>query len=288
MRFRHRIVMSPMCQYCAHEGFASDWHLVHLGSRAVGGAALVMVEASAVTRSGRITPGDLGIWSDEHVTPLARIAAFLRSQGAVASIQLAHAGRKGSCDVPWHGGARLKTPEEGGFPVVAPSAIPFVEDDPPPHALDVVEIDQVIDAFEAAARRALDAGFQVIEIHSAHGYLLHEFLSPLSNRRTDDYGGSLENRMRLLLRIASGLRALAPDELPLFVRISATDWAEGAGTSINPSCSRAASVSSASISSTSPPAVSSPGRGSPWPRTIRCPSPGRSAPRQASPRAPSA
>ena len=225
--FRNRVVMSPMCQYCAHEGLADDWHLVHLGSRAVGGVALVIVEATAVTRDGRISPGDLGIWDDRHVEPLARIARFVHGQGAVAGIQLAHAGRKASCDVPWNGGAPLTTPEAGGWPVVGPSAIPFDEGSPVPRALDVASIDAVVDAFEAAARRALTAGFRVIEIHSAHGYLLHSFLSPLSNHRTDEYGGPLENRMRLLLRVADRLRKLLPDEIPLFVRISATDWAEG-------------------------------------------------------------
>jgi 2,4-dienoyl-CoA reductase-like NADH-dependent reductase (Old Yellow Enzyme family) len=224
---RNRIVMSPMCQYSAEEGFANDWHLVHLGSRAVGGAALVVVEATAVTWDGRITPGDVGIWSDQHVEPLARIASFIHSQGAVAGIQLAHAGRKASCAVPWKGGGRLKTPEEGGWPVVAPSPIPFHDDDPPPIALDEKGIDGIVAAFEDGARRALKAGFKVLEIHAAHGYLLHEFLSPLSNQRDDQYGGSLENRMRLLLRVAERLRALTPGELPLFVRLSATDWAEG-------------------------------------------------------------
>ncbi|HEV8002680.1 MAG TPA: NADH:flavin oxidoreductase/NADH oxidase [Planctomycetaceae bacterium] len=225
--FRNRIVVSPMCQYCAKEGFANDWHLVHLGSRAAGGAALVMVEATAVTRDGRITPGDMGIWDDKHVELLARIATFVHSQGAIAGIQLAHAGRKASCDVPWKGGARLKTPEVGGWPVVAPSPVAFNEEDPLPHPLDSTGIDATVAAFEAAARRALAAGFKVIEIHSAHGYLLHEFLSPLSNRRQDEYGGSLENRMRLLLRVASSLRRLMPAELSLFVRVSATDWTDG-------------------------------------------------------------
>ncbi len=224
---RNRVVMSPMCQYSAHEGLANDWHLVHLGSRAVGGAALVMVEATAVTRDGRISPGDMGIWTDEHVEPLARIARFVASQGAIPAIQLAHAGRKASCDLPWKGGARLKTAEEGGWTVVAPSPIPFNDDDPVPVALDEAGIDGVVAAFETAARRALKAGFQVIEIHAAHGYLLHEFLSPLSNHRTDQYGGSLENRLRLLLRVAGQLREIVPQELPLFVRISATDWVEG-------------------------------------------------------------
>ncbi|MBV8315272.1 MAG: NADH:flavin oxidoreductase/NADH oxidase [Planctomycetaceae bacterium] len=225
--FRNRIVMSPMCQYCAAEGMADDWHLVHLGSRAVGGAALIFVEATAVTRDGRISPGDMGIWADRHVEPLARIARFVQARGAVPGIQLAHAGRKASCDVPWNGGARLRTPGQGGWTVVAPSPIPFNDDDPPPVPLDEAGIDGVVAAFEAAARRALAAGFRVLEIHAAHGYLLHEFLSPLSNHRTDQYGGSLENRMRFLLRVAESLRRLMPRELPLFVRISATDWVEG-------------------------------------------------------------
>ncbi len=222
---RHRIVMSPMCQYSAEEGMADDWHLVHLGSRAVGGAALVIVEATAVTRDGRISPCDVGIWSDEHVEPLARIARFVERQGAVAGIQLAHAGRKASCEPPWKGGAYIE-PSQGGWTVVGPSPIPFKEDGPVPAPLDETGIDGIVDAFEAAARRALTAGFRVLEIHAAHGYLLHEFLSPLSNHREDHYGGSLENRMRLLLRVAERLRGLMPEELPLFVRISATDWSE--------------------------------------------------------------
>ena len=225
--FRNRIVMSPMCQYVAHEGLASDWHLVHLGSRASGGVGLVVVEATAVTRDGRITPGDMGIWSDEHTEPLARIARYVESQGAVAGIQLAHAGRKASCDLPWKGGAGLLTPEVGGWPVVGPSAIPFDEGNPVPKALDEAGIDGIVAAFEAATRRALAAGFRVIEIHAAHGYLLHEFLSPLSNQRSDAYGGSLENRMRLTLRVAETIRKLVPAELPVFVRISATDWVDG-------------------------------------------------------------
>src|ERR1700752_4880060 len=225
--FRNRIVMSPMCQYIAKDGFADDWHLVHLGSRAVGGVALVIVEATAVTAGGRITHGDLGIWSDEHVAPLARIARFVHSQGAVAGIQLAHAGRKASCDLPWKGGAGLKSPEAGGWPGVGPSAVPFDEGNPVPTALDEAGIDGVVAAFEAATERALAAGFRLIEIHAAHGYLLHEFLSPLSNRRTDSYGGSLEKRMRLTLRVAGAVRKHVPGEQPVFVRISATDWADG-------------------------------------------------------------
>jgi 2,4-dienoyl-CoA reductase-like NADH-dependent reductase (Old Yellow Enzyme family) len=224
---RNRIVVSPMCQYCAHEGLADDWHLVHLGSRAVGGAGLIFVEATAVTRDGRISPGDMGIWSDDHVEPLARVARFLECMGCVPGIQLAHAGRKASCDAPWNGGQSLKTSAEGGWPVVGPSALPFHEGDPVPTALDLAAIDSLVDSFAAAAQRALKAGFRVLEIHAAHGYLLHEFLSPLANQRTDDYGGSLENRMRLTLRVAEKLRALMPAELPLFTRISATDWVEG-------------------------------------------------------------
>jgi 2,4-dienoyl-CoA reductase-like NADH-dependent reductase (Old Yellow Enzyme family) len=223
---RSRIVMSPMCQYSSIDGLASDWHLVHLGSRAVGGVALVMVEATAVTAEGRISPADMGIWSDPHVEPLARIARFVRAQGAAAGIQLAHAGRKASCEPPWMGGARIP-PDSGGWPVVGPSPIPFNEGEPAPIALEEAGIDAVVDAFEAAARRALTAGFNVIEIHAAHGYLLHEFLSPLSNQRTDSYGGSLENRMRLTLRVAERVRRAMPDESPLFVRISATDWVDG-------------------------------------------------------------
>jgi 2,4-dienoyl-CoA reductase-like NADH-dependent reductase (Old Yellow Enzyme family) len=218
--------MSPMCQYSAREGMADDWHLVHLGSRAAGGVSLVMVEATAVTREGRISPGDLGIWSDAHAEPLARIARFVQTQGAVPGIQLAHAGRKASCDLPWNGGKPLDA-AQGGWQAIAPSAIPFHEDGARPLALDDSGINGIVMAFEAAARRALDAGFRVLEIHAAHGYLLHEFLSPLANHRADQYGGSLENRMRLLLRVARNLRGLMPEALPLFVRISATDWVDG-------------------------------------------------------------
>lgn len=224
--FRNRIGMSPMCQYVATEGMADDWHLVHLGSRAVGGAGLVMVEATAVTRDGRISPGDMGIWSDAHIEPLARIARFVRDQGAVAGIQIAHAGRKASCDTPINGGAQLST-ENGGWITQAPSPIPFLPDERPPRELDREGIELVLQAFEAAARRARVAGFQVLEIHAAHGYLLHEFLSPLSNRRTDEYGGSFENRIRLLLQVAERVREVWPADFPLFTRISATDWADG-------------------------------------------------------------
>lgn len=224
---RNRIAMAPMCQYSAEEGMANDWHLVHLGSRAVGGAGLVIVEATGVTWDGRITPGDLGIWSDAHIEPLARIARFVSSQGACPGIQLAHAGRKASTAAPWTGGATLTSAEEGGWPVVAPSPIPFHPHDPAPVALTEAGIDGIVDAFEAAARRALAAGFKVLEIHAAHGYLLHQFLSPHSNQRDDGYGGSLENRMRFVLRVTERLRATVPAELPLLVRISATDWAPG-------------------------------------------------------------
>jgi len=205
---------------------ANDWHLVHLGSRAAGGVALVIVEATAVTRDGRISPADLGIWADQHVEPLTRIVRFVESQGAIPGIQLAHAGRKGSSDVPWRGRKTLSA-EEGGWPVVAPSPIPFEDGDPVPLVLDQEGIDQVVSAFETAARRAITAGFKVIEIHAAHGYLLHEFLSPISNRRDDEYGGTFENRSRLVRTVAQRLRAIMPDELPLFVRISATDWVSG-------------------------------------------------------------
>jgi 2,4-dienoyl-CoA reductase-like NADH-dependent reductase (Old Yellow Enzyme family) len=224
---RNRIAMAPMCQYSAEEGMANDWHLVHLGSRAVGGAGLVIVEATGVTWDGRITPGDLGLWSDVHIEPLARIARFVASQGACAGIQLAHAGRKASTAAPWTGGATLRTREEGGWPVVAPSPIPFHPGDPAPVALDEAGIDAIVDTFDAAARRALAAGFKVLEIHAAHGYLLHQFLSPHSNQRDDGYGGSLENRMRFVLRVTERVRATVPAELPLFVRISATDWVAG-------------------------------------------------------------
>src|SRR5262245_375239 len=213
--FRNRIVMSPMCQYSADDGLANDWHLVHLGSRAAGGVGLVVVEATAVTPEGRITPKDMGIWGEQHVEPLARIARFVHSQGAVAGIQLAHAGRKASCEPPWLGGARLKTRGAGGWTVVGPSPIPFNEGDPPTVELDEAGISGVVSAFEKAAGRALAAGFKVIELHAAHGYLLHEFLSPLSNRRRDEYGGSLENRMRLTLRVSERIRALVPAELPV-------------------------------------------------------------------------
>jgi 2,4-dienoyl-CoA reductase-like NADH-dependent reductase (Old Yellow Enzyme family) len=227
--FRNRIAVSPMCQYSSEDGFATDWHLVHLGSRAVGGAGLVMVEASAVEARGRITPGDHGIWKDAHIEMLSRITAFIKTQGSVPAIQIAHAGRKASCRVPWEGG-NVILPGEGGWQCVAPSGIPFNEGNPAPAELSVAEIRELTQAFAAAARRALAAGFEVLEIHSAHGYLLHEFLSPLSNQRRDDYGGAFENRARFLLEVTDSVRAVWPERLPLWVRISATDWADGGWT----------------------------------------------------------
>jgi len=224
--FRNRIAVSPMCQYSSQDGFANDWHLVHLGSRAVGGAALVMTEAAAIEARGRISPQDLGIWKDEHVEFLARIAAFVRQQGAVPGIQLAHAGRKASTRRPWDG-VGVISETEGGWRAVAPSPVPFTPGDPPPAELSKAEIRGIVEAFAAAARRALRAGFQVAEIHAAHGYLVHQFLSPLSNQRTDEYGGAFENRIRLALEVAAAVRAVWPAGLPLFVRISATDWAPG-------------------------------------------------------------
>ena len=224
--FRNRIAVSPMCQYSSEDGFASDWHLVHLGSRAVGGAALVMMEATAVEARGRISPFDQGIWKDEHVDFLTRIAAFVRQFGAVAGIQLAHAGRKASTKRPWEGGAAIPI-NEGGWQTVAPSAVPFRASDTIPHELSKSEIRAITEAFVAGARRALRAGFQLVELHGAHGYLMHEFLSPLSNRRTDEYGGSLENRMRFALETVEAVRAAWPQELPLWLRISSTDWVDG-------------------------------------------------------------
>ena len=223
---RNRIVMSPMCQYVAKDGFADDWHLVHLGSRAAGGVALVVVEATAVTAAGRITPGDLGLYDDRHVAPLARIVDFVHRQGAAVGIQLAHAGRKASCDVPWRGGQPLGD-GAGGWSVVGPSPVPFQEGGPVPRPLDQAGLDGVVAAFAQAARRAVQAGFDLIEVHAAHGYLLHSFLSPLSNHREDEYGGPLENRCRLPVEVVRAVRREVPADMPLFVRISATDWAEG-------------------------------------------------------------
>jgi 2,4-dienoyl-CoA reductase-like NADH-dependent reductase (Old Yellow Enzyme family) len=225
IQLKNRIVVSPMCQYSSEDGFASDWHLVHLGSRAVGGAALVFTEATAVAPEGRISPGDLGIWKDEHIPELKRITAFIEQQGAVPGMQLAHAGRKASIEVSWKGGQAL-VPETGGWEIVAPSPLPFKEGDLVPLELTRDAISRLIDDFGKAAARALKAGFKVIELHAAHGYLIHEFLSPMSNHRTDEYGGSFHNRIRFLLEIIDRVREVWPETLPLFVRISATDWIE--------------------------------------------------------------
>ena len=222
----NRIIVSPMCQYSSTDGFATDWHLVHLGSRAVGGASLVFTEATAVLPEARISSQDLGIWKDEHIEMLARITRFIHSQGTVAGIQLAHAGRKGSTARPWEGGKEIPV-SRGGWTPVAPSDVRFADDYPNPIALDDRQIRVTVEAFAEAARRACDSGFDVIEIHSAHGYLLHEFLSPLSNFRFDSYGGSLENRTRIVREVVSAIRGVIPKGMPLFIRISATDWIEG-------------------------------------------------------------
>jgi 2,4-dienoyl-CoA reductase-like NADH-dependent reductase (Old Yellow Enzyme family) len=226
IEFRNRIWVSPMCQYSSEDGMPTDWHLVHLGTRATGGAGLVMMEATAVSPEGRISPEDAGIWSDAHAEAYARITKFIKSQGAVAGIQLAHAGRKASTAAPWNGGKKVDE-NEGGWQTIAPSAIAFDEDYPMPREMTKADIEKVKEDFVAAAKRSLDAGFEVIEIHAAHGYLLHEFLSPLSNERTDEYGGSFENRVRFPLEIAKAMRDAIPENLPVFVRISATDWTEG-------------------------------------------------------------
>jgi 2,4-dienoyl-CoA reductase-like NADH-dependent reductase (Old Yellow Enzyme family) len=218
-----------MCQYSSDDGFFTDWHLVHLGSRAAGGAGLVCTEATAVEPAGRISPYDAGLWKDDHIEFLARITRFLHSQSAAAGIQLAHAGRKASTRRPWEGGGPIRE-SEGGWQTVAPSAIPFRDTDPEPHELSIPEIKGLVAAFRIAAQRALKAGFDLIEIHGAHGYLIHEFCSPLSNQRTDEYGGSRENRMRFALEVAEAVRSVWPERLPLFYRISATDWMEGGWT----------------------------------------------------------
>ncbi|MBS1130733.1 MAG: NADH:flavin oxidoreductase/NADH oxidase [Proteobacteria bacterium] len=223
---KNRIGIPPMCQYSAQDGMAADWHFVHYGSRAVGGAGLMIVEATAVVPEGRISPGDLGLWKDEQIEPLAKIARFAREQGCVAAIQLAHAGRKASVGLGW-GEQRTLRADEGGWQSVAPSAISFGEGYAVPHELSVAGIAEVVAAFVAAARRAVVAGFQAIEIHAAHGYLMHQFLSPLSNQRTDAYGGSFENRTRLLREVVTAVRAVWPESLPLLIRLSATDWVEG-------------------------------------------------------------
>ncbi len=225
VEFRNRIWVSPMCQYSSVDGMPTDWHLVHLGSRAVGGAGLVIMEATAVSSEGRISPSDAGIWSDAHAEAYKGITKFIKENGAVAGIQLAHAGRKASTGEPWNGGVKVDE-SDGGWETVAPSAIAFSDDYPLPREMSKADIEKAVGDFVAAAQRSVEAGFEVIEIHAAHGYLFHEFLSPLSNKRSDEYGGSLENRMRFLLETARKVREAVPENLPVFVRISATDWME--------------------------------------------------------------
>ena len=226
IEFKNRVFVSPMCQYSSRDGLPTDWHQVHLGSRAVGGAALVMVEATAVSPEGRISPFDSGIWTDKHAQQFQQITQFMQSQNCAPAVQLAHAGRKASTDAPWRGGKPLGEDANGWQPI-APSPIAFDAGYPVPREMTPQDIQDVVDQFVSAARRSLTAGFQVVELHMAHGYLLHEFLSPLSNHRTDHYGGALENRVRLPLEVAEAVRSIWPQELPLFVRISCTDWADG-------------------------------------------------------------
>jgi 2,4-dienoyl-CoA reductase-like NADH-dependent reductase (Old Yellow Enzyme family) len=226
LEFRNRVFVSPMCQYSSPGGIPTDWHFVHLGCRAVGGAGLVMTEASAVCPEGRITPDDAGIWSDAHTAAWRRIAHFIRENGACPAMQLAHAGRKASTQAPWLGGGALQA-TAGGWQPTGPSPIPFDVKSVSPREMTAGDIDAVVAQFAEAAGRALEAGFEVVEIHAAHGYLLHEFLSPISNHRVDGYGGSLENRMRLTLRVARAVRKVMPEGLPLFARLSVTDWVDG-------------------------------------------------------------
>ncbi len=223
---RNRIGIPPMCQYSARDGMASDWHFVHYGSRAVGGAGLMILEATAVAAAGRISPGDLGLWDDRHIEPLARIARFAQEQGCVAAVQLAHAGRKASTALGWEA-QRSLSESEGGWPPMAPSAMPFGDGYAVPRELDASGIRQIVAQFKASAGRAHQAGFKAVEIHAAHGYLLHQFLSPLSNRRTDAYGGGFENRTRLVREVVAAVREAWPAQLPLQIRLSATDWMEG-------------------------------------------------------------
>lgn len=225
--FKNRVFVSPMDQYSGQDGVPNAWHFVHLGSRAVGGAGCVMQEATAVSPEGRISPGDLGLWNDTQCDAMRPITQFIKDNGAVPAIQIGHGGRKSCTAAPWLGGATVSEAEGGWRPILAPSPIPFSPVSPMPKEMSAQDIAKVVVDFRASARRAVEAGFQVIEIHAAHGYLLHEFLSPLSNQRTDDYGGSLENRMRLVLEIARAVRSEMPNNLPLFARLSATDWVEG-------------------------------------------------------------
>jgi 2,4-dienoyl-CoA reductase-like NADH-dependent reductase (Old Yellow Enzyme family) len=225
VEFKNRIVVSPMCEYSSEDGFANDWHLVHLGSRAIGGAGLIFTEAIAVSPEGRISPADLGIWKDDHIEFLSRIVAFIERHGSAAGTQLAHAGRKASVDSPWRGN-KVLSDEEGGWQTVAPSPLPFKEGDRQPHELTADEIKMVVSDFRDAAERALKCGFKVVEIHAAHGYLINEFFSPVSNLRTDEYGGSFENRIRIVLEIIEAVKTVWPKDYPLFVRISASEWSE--------------------------------------------------------------
>ncbi len=226
----HRILVSPMCQYTSVDGMANDWHLVHLGSRAVGRAAAILTEATAVTADGRISPDDLGLWNDAQIEPLRRIFAFIEQQGSIPGMQLAHAGRKASTSAPWKGGQPV-SPDEGGWtPIVAPSPVPFSEGYQVPHELTVAEIHSIVEAFAAAARRAREAGAKILELHGAHGYLLNSFLSPLSNQRKDSYGGSFANRIRMACEVVEAVRRVWPESYPLLIRISATDWIEGGWT----------------------------------------------------------
>lgn len=226
VNLKNRIVVSPMCQYSSVDGFANDWHLVHLGSYALGGCSLVFTEAAAICPEGRITPDDLGIWKDEHIEFLKRITTFIKNQDSIPGIQLAHAGRKASHSSPWKGHKYLGKNEDG-WQTVAPSEIPYRDGEPLPHEMNTREIKQFIDDFKSAAERSVKAGFEVIELHAAHGYLLNEFMSPLSNHRTDDYGGSFENRVKILIEVVEAIRVVIPDDMPLFVRISVTDWVPG-------------------------------------------------------------
>jgi 2,4-dienoyl-CoA reductase-like NADH-dependent reductase (Old Yellow Enzyme family) len=230
IELKNRIAVSPMCEYSSEDGFANDWHLIHLGSKAVGGAGLIITEAAAVSAEGRITFADLGIYHDEHITKLKQITDFIHAHGAIAGVQLAHAGRKASHAQPWTGGKQIPSDQKNGWKALAPSAIPFGEDEEAPLELDKAGIEKIKADFKAATQRAIAAGFKVIELHGAHGYLLHEFLSPVSNKRTDEYGGSFENRIRFMLEVVAAVQEVWPVENPLFIRISATEWTEGGWT----------------------------------------------------------
>lgn len=226
---KNRIVVSPMCQYSAEDGFANDWHLVHLGSRAVGGAGLIISEAMAVSLEGRISPADLGIWKDEHIAPLRRITDFIHQQGSIAGVQLAHAGYKASSSIPWKG-TSLVSPADGGWQPISPNEVLLSDKKSYSKEIDLTEIQRIIHDFKMAAKRAMEAGFKIIELHAAHGYLIHEFFSPLFNKRTDEYGGNFENRTRILIQIIDAVQEVIPADFPLFVRISASDWVDGGWT----------------------------------------------------------